>query len=60
MEEGIEVVWICPLEPVKVDRRIATGDLRDNLKRRVRWEPGCEGLWTASWMNESLLEVQEL
>jgi hypothetical protein len=42
MEEGIEVVWICPLEPVKVDRRIATGDLRDNLKRRVRWEPGAK------------------
>ena len=42
MEEGIEIVWICPLEPVKVDRRIATGYLRDNLKRRVRWEPGAK------------------
>jgi hypothetical protein len=42
MEEGVEIVWICSLEPVKVDRRIATGDLRDNLKRRVRWEPGAK------------------
>jgi hypothetical protein len=37
MEEGIEIEWICPLEKVEVDRRIATGNLRDNLKRRVRW-----------------------
>jgi hypothetical protein len=37
MEKGIEVVWVCPLEPVEVDRRIPTRDPRENLKRRVRW-----------------------
>ncbi len=38
MEERIEIVWICPLEPVEVDCRIVTGDsdARENLKRRVR------------------------
>ena len=37
MQERIEIVWVCPLEPVEVDRRIPTRDARENLKRRVRW-----------------------
>jgi hypothetical protein len=40
MEEGIEIVWICPLEPVEEDCRISTRDARENLKRRVRWGIG--------------------
>jgi hypothetical protein len=37
MQERIEIVWICPLEPVEGDCRISTRDARENLKRRVRW-----------------------
>jgi hypothetical protein len=37
MEKGIEVSWVCPLEPVEEDGCLATRDARENLKRRVRW-----------------------
>jgi hypothetical protein len=36
MEEGIEIVWVRAIEPVKVDLRVATRDARENLKRRIR------------------------
>jgi len=35
MKEGIEIVWLCPLKPVKEDLRVATRNTGENLKRRV-------------------------
>lgn len=37
MKEGVEIVWVCPTEPVEKDRGTATGNAGQNLKRRVRW-----------------------
>ena len=35
MKEGIEIVRVGPIEPVKEDLRVATRNARENLKRRV-------------------------
>ena len=35
MKEGIEIVWVCPLEPVEEDLSVATRNAGENLKRRV-------------------------
>jgi hypothetical protein len=35
MKEGIEVVWVCPLEPVEGNHRRSTRNAGENLKRRV-------------------------
>ena len=35
MKEGIEIIWIGPIEPVEVDLRVATRNAGENLKRRV-------------------------
>jgi len=37
MKERIEIVRICPLEPVEEERSGATGNARENLKGRVGW-----------------------
>ena len=35
MKKWIEIIWASSTEKVKVDLRIATGNLRENLKRWV-------------------------
>jgi hypothetical protein len=54
-----------PLISARVRQYLYEGYLKHGMPTVVATIPvvlelSCEGLWTASWMNESLLEVQEL